>query len=654
MQNKKKHILIMVILFILFSLISFIFYRWKFDDIANSPKQVFSSNIKNTIPTDIIDGEKLTQVLDFDGQPISSLSIKLATHNKVNSGSLNIKLIDDLNTVYYDKDIDISTIYDNQYYNFALDKIVPANSQKDNKYTLEITADYYTNEDKLSIYIGDTNNSNLSINNNVFAKKGIDILGFCGINFSLKIAYILISILFIAGLLLIYYLLFSKKLKIEKAFLVVMLISGIMYMSIFTPYSIPDEPSHVDTSYRYSNLMMFKPYSVDDGKMLIRSDDYKTLREDKLLTKISPYVYGYVNDNMFDFADSNELIKVDGHDVKAPFWMYLPQSLGMTIARLFSFGTIPMLYFGKLFNLLAFCLMTYFAMRRSPICKIGYAIIALFPITIHLTSSFSSDAVVLGVSFLFVSECLYLMKKSSYINKYDVIRMGIYSFLLAPCKSIAYLPICFLCFIIPKKLFENRKKQIIFYCTIIGSGIISVLLMSLPNFIALSNDVWVNKQYYSLGFILKNPMQFFHIVLNTLHSYLDFYIFGIVGKALGWFSINVHNVIVVAFILLFFASFIKDSDEELDISTPRKVWIAIICFGVFVAIHVGLFIGWTVEGSKTIEGVQGRYLLPIMLLCGIMLRNNFIIKRKQVNLSILFTAYILQSFTIMSIVANNF
>lgn len=649
----KKHISILIVLIIILSLISLIFYKWKFDEIANDRKQIFNTTLNDVEIFELKNNDVIEQEIEIDKKTVSSISFMFATYGQTNNGNMNVIIKDDHNDVYLEQDISLNNLSDNNLYTFELDKPM----ENFEKIYIKLSIKYDSDKDKIAIHIGQPKkNINVTtiVNGKNMLNKTISVSGYYGTYFSLKIAYFLITIFIILGVILIYYLIFIKNSKLENIFLVSILFIGILYMSIFTPYSIPDEPAHIDTSYRYSNVLMFKEYSVDDGKMLIDKSDYEALKNGNFSAGLDKKTYSYINDNIFDLSRDRETISVEGADVVSPFWMYLPQAMGITIARILGLGSIPMLYLGKLLNLLVFSFLSYVAIKRSPICKVGFAVIALFPMTMQLVSSFSPDAIVIGVSFLLISECLYLMQKNTYINKFDLLRMSLYSILLTPCKSIAYFPICFLCFVIPKKLFQDRKKQIVFYSSVIGSGAISFAVISLSKLLMVANKNGVAQEYYSLGFIFEKPIDFMNIVLNTLNKELDNYLMGIVGKSLSWFNVNINFWIVIVFLILFFVACIKNEDEKLVLSSLNKCWISIICLGVFVAVSIGMFIGWTKEGYNVIEGVQGRYLLPIVILIGILLRNNSIEMKKCVANKIVFIACMLQPFVFMSIFSNNF
>lgn len=650
-KGNNIHIIIIILLLTITTLFSFVFYTYYFKDIVYSPKEVLNMNKGDSDVLDIAQDDIIEQDIYVDADVINSMAIRFATYERVNNGIISIKINGDNGKEYYKDNINLNLIRDSQHYQIIFDK--PIDDMKGRKLSLQIKVKYNSVDDKVAVYLSDNSIGKVKINGKVMDNKTIDLIAYNGHYHNLKIIYIIVSIFVILGIILLYYMIFIRKFKLELVSFVSVLLIGIVYIGVFTPFSRPDEPVHIDTSYRYSNVLMLKDYKLDDGRMLIRSDDYDTLKDGKLSVQLKKNVYSYVADNMFKLSDKNELIPVNGGDVSAPFWIYAPQAIGITVGRILNFGTIPMLYLGEFFNLLSFAIILYFAIKRSPICKTSFAVIALFPMTIHLVASYSSDALVLGLTFLFVSECLYLKNKETYINRNDFIRLTIYSFLLAPCKAIAYFPICFLCFIIPKKLFRNNKKRILFHVVVIVSGLLSFILNSFAKVLSVATEVGVERNFYDIGFIFRNPEKFFNIILNTLNSYSDFQFINIFGNSLSWFNINVNLWIIVIFAVLFFISSIRQEDEQLEISGINKAWISIICLGTITAIYIGMFIGWTPQTSNTIEGVQGRYFLPCMILISILLRTSSIVAKRNSANKIIFTTHILQIFTIMSIVRNN-
>ena len=165
-----------------------------------------------------------------------------------------------------------------------------------------------------------------------------------------------------------------------------------------TPYSGYDEPAHVDTAYRYSNDMLLKGHSTEDGGYLRRGEDSIA---GLTYGKTTMTQYRTVFDKFFDISDDNELVEVQGRDVSQPAYVYFPSALAITIARIVHLGQIPTLYLGRFFNLIAFLSIVYLAIKKMPIGKVTMFIVALLPMTLQQATSFSYDAIINALAFLY-------------------------------------------------------------------------------------------------------------------------------------------------------------------------------------------------------------------------------------------------------------
>ena len=134
-----------------------------------------------------------------------------------------------------------------------------------------------------------------------------------------------------------------------------------------------------------------------------------------------------------------------------------------------------------------------------------------------------------------------------------------------------------------------------------------------------------------LSFILKNPVNFIPIYFKTLLYKSDFYVRTFLGCSLGYFHIQINMISTIVYaILLIFSIFITQESKECDRKT--KIVNSIIFVVIFNIILLGLYIGWGIITDITIEGVQGRYFIPIaILLLLIPIRKDQKIKMKNVD-----------------------
>ena len=177
-----------------------------------------------------------------------------------------------------------------------------------------------------------------------------------------------------------YWMVFIKKCKIENVVLVSILFIGLIYNFLVLPYMAPDERTHIDMTYRYSNDMLGIPYTGNEVTLAKRVDDTKIeLVENPTLSNY----YIVFNELLEGVQDDSLVITNTTANTYAPIFVYLPAVLGMTLARLLRFGSIAMLMLGRWCNLAFFALCIWWCMKKLPFGKLPLAIIALFPMTIQ-------------------------------------------------------------------------------------------------------------------------------------------------------------------------------------------------------------------------------------------------------------------------------
>ncbi len=120
---------------------------------------------------------------------------------------------------------------------------------------------------------------------------------------------------------------------------------------------------------------------------------------------------------------------------------YFPQALGLVVGRELGLGPLALLYLGRLCTLV-FCIwMFYWSIRKTPVLKWVFCLIAATPINMSLAASCSQDAVINGLAFLFTASVLDLaLSPEKRFTARSVLFPAIVGALLAPAKGGAYVP----------------------------------------------------------------------------------------------------------------------------------------------------------------------------------------------------------------------
>ncbi len=375
--NKNKIVIIAMFLLWIFTVV-FTLYSYR-----NTLGKISSGNEAYDNVVELCEGTKLSEKLPVV-EDSESLAIKFATYARKNKGTFNVKVIGDKSkNVYLDKDTNVKLIQDNAFVTFRLsDKL---DSNVDPYITIEITSDsnkdqgagvYYSNEKAYE-------NSTLTINGKVM--EGDLSVRFMNESPELNLFYKIIIIWVISTFTLIIFLLVIVKQKYEVLFTAIAICFGLTFWLIITPMSVPDETIHYEYSFQLSNYMMGK----EDH--LIFDEEYQNYGAFAGHLNISAAYERFIK-------KINRPMHLDDKESKMNFDIddsykicFVPQALGITVARLLNWNMLRTFYLGRLFNLAFYVICVYIAIRNTPYHKLLFGIIATLPIFMQQAASFSYD-----------------------------------------------------------------------------------------------------------------------------------------------------------------------------------------------------------------------------------------------------------------------
>lgn len=637
MKKKMCNIFLIVLLCICIAL--GVYYA-KVKPIMNTP--VKTLEIPVTQKKEFNSGEIIEQNFKVEKQRFKGFEINLEKVNKDNPGFVTVSIYkDESSEALLKNTIDLA-----EYADRPIQIIFDNNTElpSEGEYTLKLE----TNGNILLSYSSNffQEGWNLKIN----GVEQADTLSVTMLNERgefLIFLFVFIVCVLIFFVIISYILIFYKKIKIENYFLFAMLILGGIYLSsLFAPYSGYDESSHFETAYRYSNVLLGKGYKTENGGYLRRAEDSMVgLTQAK--TRIENL--GVVARDIFKFSNDSKLEIVSGSAIQESPIVYFPAAFGITIARIFNLGRIPLFLLGRLFNLIAFSILTYFSIKKIPYGKTVLFSISMLPLLVEQVSSYSYDVIMIGLAFFFISQCLYIANIDRIQNKKELILLYISGILLAPCKMV-YILICFFVLIIPKTKFDSIKKYKAFLYSFFLAVFCSYFLFNLQS--ALSQvsdtqqiDVFTSVPAYSFLDIIKEPTVFIKILFNSFIDTLDGF-FLMPFKVL--YLVDLPAVIGIGYIALIYFSSLRIEKDNRLLRKKDKILLIIVSLVLLLALYVIGFT-WTSIGSPIIKGVQGRYLLPILPMLALLLRGNTVILKRDIDANVLFGGAVLESITIIYI-----
>ncbi len=465
-----------------------------------------------------------------------------------------------------------------------------------------------------------------------------------------------VKLSFVMCLLLILLFFAAKKLRgrPELLYLACAVSMGLVFSFMTPPWTISDERTHVDTVYMVSNSLLGITDTPGPEKMYKRACDIDMSMNYTM--PITTARYRAVESGLFapassvHFAGESSTSSGNGLELTACFaetslanvsiLCYLPSAVGFTIARLLGRNMITMFMAARWVNVLVCSLIISFAVKRIPYGGACLAAIALFPKTLQQIASCSYDGVVIAGTFLFIAYCI----AAAYDRRFsimDLLILFLSGFFVASSKGGTYVPLLGIALMIPftaKKLHrENIELQSVW------KGITAALLGSCAvlffgKFVGLVFGMLTRQSgtavygagvsertLYSLSDLISSPGKLIDLFLNTVNVRGDGLISEMVGKNLcqRWY-------LVFAFLFLAFLGILHErksgdgieretvSDQKSQHTLPcyinmgGRVWLLFLAASSTALVFLSMLVAFTTKGAAYIEGIQGRYLLPII------------------------------------------
>lgn len=428
----------------------------------------------------------------------------------------------------------------------------------------------------------------------------------------------------------------KKMKKIHGAILMFILFSivfGGAFVKYIPPLQAPDELGHYLKADALSRgevipvIYNIKNVENEDAKSWNEFGFYASKGVEKIV-KLS-FTVGNYPENKFDYQKAEEDSYPSSGKVFLPtggitnysIINFIPQTIGILFGKLFNTSPFVQYYLARAFNLVCYVLLIALAIRLFPFSKWAAAIIGLNPMAIFLAASTSGDGLTNGIALLFSAYVLRLAVKDQLTEEIErsadrlpsksIIIAGLLLIVAVTMKP-TNIVLGLLFFLIPNKNMNIRRK-------VAWGSIILVLSVGLY---LLWNSLMVDQQILyrdfanpnqQLSHFLNNPGVFFNNLLKN-------FIFGNKGNYIllsymgnfGWLNMPIGWHWAILYYGLLIVSAFLPNQKAIFFKWPKKLilGVAIILFTVLT--FFALYQIWNpVNTTKAIQGVQGRYFIPI-------------------------------------------
>ncbi|MBR2289471.1 MAG: DUF2142 domain-containing protein [Clostridia bacterium] len=449
----------------------------------------------------------------------------------------------------------------------------------------------------------------------------------------------------------------KDKDKIENMFLNFAIPIGILFIVFMIPTHTPDASSHIWKAYEVSNGIFFT--KIDEN-----GDSTTTVP--KFLACYSFFTanwkYSDIENTLkssmaFDYKITTE--EVDSSAESYHFILYIGFAIGFAIARMIGLNIFLGIYLAKTINFIIVLAFGYLSIKLMPFGKRILVTYLMLPMMMQQLTAISADSITNIFIVLLITYTLHLAFKDERLTKKEIMIFMVFAGFLGIVKLV-YAPMLGVGIILAKRRKDLSIKQKVLF------GLVAVLICLATGMIwhnigtNYKNNVsrgYLEREGVNsdkqLEFILSNPLKLGSIFVTTLSEKGDIYFSSMIGDYLGIMWIRVPTFLIVLYcFVLFFAIVSEENEKTLD--KVEKIWIILLSIIMIIMILIGLYLVWTGVGEYCIEGVQGRYFLPILILVLLVFcpnekywdvkKTNVVITASAAIIDILFIIPVIQNF----------
>jgi len=401
------------------------------------------------------------------------------------------------------------------------------------------------------------------------------------------------------------------NMPVEKSFLIIGVFFMIIWLVVVPPFQAPDESAH-----------FARAYMIAQGQIVPENNPQGDLGAE-LPTDIIDFYHSTSN---IPFHDS---VKYD-ITVMKPFFvrtvdssaqvfcgfpntaiyspvLYIIQAVGIFLGRSLHLPIIFIYYLACLFNAAMYLFIGYWSLRLIPVLKLPLAVLLLLPICIFEAVSVNADPMIIASAVFFTAYILKLALDDDiqYISKKQMAIAVVLSMVVSNAK-VVYAPLFLLYLLIPGYKYKSKIKVLLAFF-LFNLAIVLLWSSALKN---LSVPLSVVPQQQVMS-IIAAPGYFLHRLITSMFSLWNIHsVFN-----LGWLDLWLPKSTMYGYLFLWILPvLLKDYYEYMPAKRIKGVIVFIFFLAIYVGIHLALYVSWVQPYTDCINGLQGRYFIPISML----------------------------------------
>jgi hypothetical protein len=285
-----------------------------------------------------------------------------------------------------------------------------------------------------------------------------------------------------------------------------------------------------------------------------------------------------------------------GNTAPYPPFLYLPAVVAVRISQMLGIGVDRSLFLARAATALAAALVNAAALTLARRTRYAVAALAMLPMTCSLDASVGQDALIIALSLLAVGWIDRMIERGRPANRGELTGLALALMAVGmarpPYVTFALLPL----------LTASRLR----WASAAAACAVVVAVGAWSALVAAVVLVSRADPCAQASLLLGDPLRFGAVLLNTLRSYIPGYTAQFVGE-LGWLD----TALPPWYVALAFAA-LAAAFAAAVAGVARRPWLALlVAVGGALLIFVVQYLNWTQPGADLIDGVQGRYFIPL-------------------------------------------
>jgi len=414
--------------------------------------------------------------------------------------------------------------------------------------------------------------------------------------------------------------------KPERLYLIIVLSISLLYCVSFGVKSVS-----WDQEIHYTNVLAWQTF----GEEIVLTTSAQTIIDSGLPQNVVSGVSLEQLSEYRAYLDSNdtggEVVNFEKNASK--FYRalpYFPSALVMALCKALQLPFSVTYVLSILPMLLIYSVVTFLGMRKLQGGKMLYAVIALLPTAVFLTSTYGYDYWVNAFALYgFATLVSHLQQPEKPMTMQSCVLM-LGAFVVGFAPKVIYAPLILLCLLIPKSQFSSPQWSRNFRFVTIGTAVVVFATFFVPYFLGEPGvgdpRGGGSNPAEQMSFIMSNPFEYATILLRFWLFGGDFLPGYLTLQGSEWYMTHfaylgfpMKDLWLITLVLFIFCIFTDYGKSNTRVVNAKSRTAATLLCGIVVTLLVtAIYVDFNAVAATNLIGMQPRYLIPL-LFCFFML-----------------------------------